>query len=108
MVSAFVIDGYLEREGHPLRVMRRLKSVAVAQTLGEFLFACWIVYGLEMFYSEENQCNWESKHSFGYVVMFIILTLGLIFVLKWMMKALDIVWCLARSLVSTDNQQEDE
>ena len=44
-----------------------------------------------MFYSEENQCSWESKHSFGYVVMFIILTLGLILVLKWVMKTLEIV-----------------
>ena len=110
MVSAFVIDGYLEREARPRQVMRTLKSVAVAQTLGEFLFACWIVYGLEMFYSEDNQCNWESKHSFGYVVMFIVLTLGLILVLKWMMKALDLVWCLAHHIVATTNttQLEEE
>ena len=54
MVSACVIDAYLEREGRPRQVMRTLKSVAVAQTIVEFYFACWIVYGLEMFYSEGN------------------------------------------------------
>lgn len=109
MVSAFIIDGYLERERQPRRVMRTLKSVAMAETLGEFLFTCWLVYGLEMFYSENNQCNWESKHSFGYVVMFIILTLGLILVLKWMMKALDLFWwCLARLFISNANNHPEE
>ena len=41
--------------------------------------------------------------------MFIILTLGLILVFKWMMKALDLVlWCLARFFASNATNQSEE
>ena len=56
----------------------------------------WLCYGLKIFYSEENECNWESKHSFGYVVMFMMLTLGMILIFKWLLKACEILIIIYR------------
>jgi hypothetical protein len=54
----------------------------------------WLSYGFTIFYSEENECNWESKHSFGYVVMFMLLTLGMILIFKWVLKACEILYVI--------------
>lgn len=53
-----------------------------------------LLYGLKVFYSEDNRCNWEGRHSIGYVVMFMDLTLGMILVFKWFVKLAEMLLIL--------------
>ena len=74
----------------------KLKAISIVSTTVELLLVAWIFYGLHIFYSEENTCNWETKHSFGYVVMFIILTLGMILIFKWFLKIIEVICCILK------------
>jgi hypothetical protein len=57
----------------------------------EIFEVVWILKGLKTFYSEDNVCSWEKSHSFGYILMFVMLTLGFILILKWTFKMLEIL-----------------
>lgn len=60
-----------------------------------------LLYGLRVFYSEDNRCNWEGKHSIGYVVMFMDLTLGMILVFKWFLKLAEMLVILLATAMIT-------
>jgi hypothetical protein len=81
-----------------IHVISKLKLVSILLSCSELLQVAWIIYGLHVFYSEDNSCNWESKHSFGYVVMFMNLTLGFILIFKWFFKLLEILLILLNVL----------
>jgi|LauGreDrversion4_2_1035121.scaffolds.fasta_scaffold573220_2 hypothetical protein len=98
----YIIDGYI----HSLD-LRQLNEVsarlAIDQTISilkgnaqtcyatEVMQVGSLLYGLKIFYSEKNRCNWEGSHSIGYVIMFIILTLGMILVFKWFLKLAELI-----------------
>ena len=108
----YIIDGYIESLSHipPIsevsarlaidHTIQIMKGNAVASQIVEVIQVGCIMYGLNKFYSEDNKCNWEGNHSIGYVIMFIILTLGMILVFKWFLKLSEL---LIIFLVTTKN-----
>jgi len=88
-----IINGYV----HSLRELPEVgetidEAITVLKANAQICYATEVmqvlclIYGLKVFYSEDNRCNWEGKHSIGYVVMFMDLTLGMILVFKWFLK----------------------
>ncbi|TNV82168.1 hypothetical protein FGO68_gene16731 [Halteria grandinella] len=105
----FIIDAYLDRiiarqmpyqeaRGHLAQTIHHLKSIAVFIQFNEVFEVLWIFKGLKTFYSEDNVCSWEKSHSFGFILMFVVLTLGFILILKWTFKLLEIVLIVLNTL----------
>ena len=70
-------------------MIRDLKKLAVIEFIIEIVGVSWIVYGEMIFYSENNTCNWENRHSSSYIMMFLLLTFGMILIFKWVLKVLE-------------------
>jgi hypothetical protein len=77
-------------------VIKSLKVIALVELVSELLCMGWIVYGEVIFYSDQNTCSWESKHSFAYIIMFLLLTFGMILIFKWVLKALEVICQVVR------------
>jgi len=51
-----------------------------------------MIYGQLLFYSERNICDWETSRSFGYAIMFLILTFGMLLIFKWVLKIMELIF----------------
>ena len=81
--------------------LRKLKVWATLAHVLELFQVIWILNGLNMYNSEENECNWETKFNFGFVAMFMAVTLGMILVIKWFFKALEVMIIIFQYLKRT-------
>ena len=90
------IDQCISRQVAMAATLKRLKVVAIVDNMCEMGQVAWVLYGLLLFYSEDNTCNWETRRSFGYIVMFLILTLGMILIFKWILKLMEVVLVLLK------------
>lgn len=91
------VDAYLRHRRNMARILKTLKIFALVETLGELVCLAWIGYGEIIFYSEENSCNWETRHSFSYIMMFLLLTFGMILIFKWALKLIEILCLIAKN-----------
>lgn len=71
------------------RIIRELKKIAILEFAIEIISVGWIIYGEMIFYSDNNTCNWENRHSSSYIMMFLLLTFGMILIFKWVLKILE-------------------
>ncbi|CDW84030.1 ring-finger-containing ubiquitin ligase [Stylonychia lemnae] len=83
------IDKYLGTALSMNRVIKELKKIAILELMIEIISVSWIIYGEMIFYSENNTCNWENRHSSSYIMMFLLLTFGMILIFKWVLKILE-------------------
>ena len=95
------VEQYANNRASMTLTIKRLKFIALAQTFEELGGVSWVIYGFSIYYSVENQCNWETKHSFGYILMFLMLTLGMILLVKWLFKAMIIAAITLKTLLHT-------
>ncbi len=95
-----VVDAYLRHRRNMPVILNRLKLFAIIETIGELICLAWIGYGEIIFYSEENSCNWETRHSFSYIMMFLLLTFGMILIFKWALKLIEILCIIAKNIKS--------
>ena len=63
--------------------------MAIFEMIIELIGVSWIIYGQSLFYSGQNTCNWEKRHSSAYIMMFLMLTFGMILIFKWIIKFLE-------------------
>ena len=99
MARARQVDWFVRDRVRPATRIRRLKIFAGVEAVEEALALAWILYGEIIFYSEENTCALETKHnSFSYLLMFLLLTFGLILVFKWAVRLLEVMLLLGRGI----------
>jgi len=80
------------------RLIKELKKIAIIELMIEIISVGWIIYGETIFYSDNNTCNWENRHSSSYIMMFLLLTFGMILIFKWMLKILETSCVILRKI----------
>ena len=92
------VDKFLEGGLSMNRLIKELKKIAIIELMIEIISVGWIIYGETIFYSDNNTCNWENRHSSSYIMMFLLLTFGMILIFKWILKILETLCVLLRKI----------
>eukprot|EP00347_Sterkiella_histriomuscorum_P023919 403332933 len=98
VMRIYKIDKFLSEQISMSRIIKSLKKLALIEMVIELAGVGWIIYGEKIFYSDQNTCNWENRHSSTYIMMFLLLTFGMILIFKWVLRLLETTCILIKKL----------